>query len=65
MGYQPITIYCITCGRKVGTHDGRGTITVSYKCKKCNKIIQYNPLTNESSKKNIPQRKYSSGIRFW
>ena len=55
MGYQPVTIYCITCGRKVGTHDGRGTITVSYKCKKCNKIIQYNPLTNESIKKNIPQ----------
>lgn len=65
MKYEKQIITCPLCCRKVGTHDGRGTITVSYKCKKCNKIIQYNPLTNESSKKNIPQREYSSGIRFW
>ena len=65
MGYQPITIYCITCGRKVGTHDGRGTITVGYKCKKCNKLIQYNPVTKKTKIKNMPERITASGIRFW
>lgn len=65
MDYQPVTIYCITCGRKVGMHDGRGTLTINYKCKKCNKLIQYNPRSCKTAIKNIPQRKSASGLRFW
>ena len=62
---EPKTIYCHKCGRKVATWDGRSTINISVKCKKCNKLVVYD-IENEKVKiKEIPQRTTSSGMRFY
>ena len=62
---EPKTIYCPKCGRKVATWDGRSTINISVKCKKCNKLVVYD-IENEKVKiKEIPQRTTSSGMRFY
>lgn len=51
------SIYCPDCGRKVMTHDGKGTIPISNLCEKCGKIVTYFPETNETTiKKKIVLR---------
>lgn len=62
---EPKTIYCPRCGRKVATWDGRGTINIAGKCKKCSKLIVFNPTIQKTDVQNIPDRKQSSGIRFY
>lgn len=62
---EPKTIYCPKCGRKVATWDGRSTINISVKCKKCKKLIVYNVENEKSKIKAIPQRTTSSGMRFY
>ena len=59
------TIYCPKCGRKVATWDGRSTINVLAKCKKCKKLVVYNIENEETKIKEIPQRTTSSGMRFY
>ena len=48
------TIYCPSCGRKVGEYDGRATIPVDCKCKKCNKRVRFNPDTGKTELKKLP-----------
>lgn len=62
---EPKTIYCPKCGRKVATWDGRSTINISVKCKKCNKLVVYNVENENVEIKEIPQRATSSGMRFY
>ena len=62
---EPKTIYCPKCGRKVATWDGRSTINISVKCKKCNKLVVYDVYSEKSEIKDIPQRETSSGMRFY
>lgn len=62
--YIPKTIYCPKCGRKVGTWDGRSTINVIFRCRKCNKRIVYHVDTGEVERKDIPKRNCSSGKTF-
>lgn len=59
------TIYCPKCRRKVATWDGRSTINISVKCKKCNKLIVYDIENEKTIIKEIPQRTTSSGMRFY
>ena len=59
------TIYCPKCGRKVATWDGRSTINILVKCKKCNKLVVYDVESEEVKIKAIPQRTTSSGMRFY
>ena len=62
---EPKTIYCPKCGRKVATWDGRSTINILVKCKKCNKLIVYDIEKQETEIKAIPPRTTSSGMRFY
>ena len=62
---EPKIIYCPKCGRRVATWDGRSTINISVKCKKCNKLIVYYIEKQETEIKEIPQRTTSSGMRFY
>lgn len=62
---EPKTIYCPRCGRKVATWDGRSTMNISVKCKKCNKLVVYDVENEKVEIKNIPQRTTSSGMIFY
>ena len=62
---EPKTIYCPKCGRKVATWDGRSTMNISVKCKKCKKLVIYNVKNEKVEIKNIPQRTTSSGMIFY
>ena len=59
------TIYCPRCGKKIGIWDGRSTINVLAKCKKCKKLVVYNIENEKTEIKEIPQRETSSGMRFY
>ena len=58
------TIYCPRCGRKVTTYDGRATINLLAKCKKCKKLVVYDIENDKTVLKPLPERKTSSGVTF-
>uniref|UniRef100_A0AAU8B6D5 Uncharacterized protein n=1 Tax=Dulem virus 39 TaxID=3145757 RepID=A0AAU8B6D5_9CAUD len=58
------TIYCPSCGRKVGTYDGRSTINYISRCRKCNKRVVYHVDTGETKIGPLPKRTCSSGMTF-
>lgn len=64
MEYKPKTIYCPNCGRRVATYDGRSTINVIAKCRKCQKRVVYYVDSGETVLKDIPPRNTSSGMTF-
>lgn len=61
---KPKKIYCTKCGRRVGTWDGKSTINVICKCKKCNKRIIYHVANGVTEIKDVPPRTQSSGLNF-
>lgn len=58
---KQITIYCPDCGRKIMTHDGKGTIPISNYCKKCKKIITYFPESGKVKSQKKLHYESSSG----
>lgn len=58
------TIYCPTCGRKVGSHDGKATNVKEVDCRKCWKTVVFNPLTGKTKIKEKRKRVSSSGVTF-
>ena len=62
---EPKTIYCSKCGRKVTTWDGRSTINISVRCKKCDKLVVYDVKNEKTIIKEIPKRTTSSGMIFY
>ena len=64
MEYKPKTIYCPRCGRKVATWDGRSSMPVIGRCKKCNKRVVYYVDNGETESKDSPQRNCSSGVTY-
>ena len=63
--YIPVPVYCPKCGRKVHTHDGRGTLYIHVKCKKCNKLVVYKPEEKETLLRPLPEKVSSAGYRFY
>lgn len=59
------TIYCPRCNRKIGSWDGKSTISNEYLCKKCKKLIVYEAKTDDLKICFVPQRNTSSGKRFY
>lgn len=55
------TIYCPSCKRKVFSFDGRGSINIRGKCKKCNRLVVYHIETDEVTMHSLPTRTCSSG----
>lgn len=55
------TIYCPVCKRKAFDYDGRGSINIRIKCKKCKKIVLYAPDTDSVKMCDVPTRNCSSG----
>ena len=54
-------VFCPKCMTKVTTYDGRATINIMARCKKCRKRIIYNVETKETTRVEIPQNLTSSG----
>lgn len=63
--YKIVDINCPVCRRYVGAHDGRSTTPTSVKCRKCKKLVVYNPETGKTENKPIPTRTQGSGMRFY
>lgn len=61
---EPKTIYCPRCKRRVAQWNGKSTIDIISKCKKCNIRVIYRIETGITEKKEIPPRAQSSGINF-
>lgn len=59
------TIYCPRCGRKTMTYDGRGTMVISSRCSKCQKIVIYKPTEDEVAIIPEPLWSSSAGKRFY
>ena len=58
------TIYCPICGRKVGIWDGKSTMDLYFRCKKCKKQVVYHVCNGVLEIKKLPQRNTSSGMSF-
>lgn len=58
-------IYCPKCGRKVAKWDKKSTIPIHVNCDKCQKRVVFNPETGEVKIKDIPERIFSSGVRYY
>lgn len=58
-------IYCLNCGRLALTTDEYTEMLLEVKCKKCNKLVVYNGRTGFVRLDNVPERKQSSGVRFY
>ena len=58
-------IFCPRCHRAVAIYDGKQTINLIAKCKKCKKLVVYHVDTEKTEIKEIPQRTTSSGMRFY
>ena len=61
---EPKTIYCPRCGRKVGIWDGKSTMDIHFRCKKCKKQVVYHSCNGVLEMKKLPQRNTSSGMSF-
>lgn len=62
---QKLVITCPVCGKGIAHWDGRGTIPIERKCDKCDKLIIFHPVTKTKKVTEMPQRKFSSGKRFY
>lgn len=58
-------IYCPKCKRKAMEYDGISTMKIEVKCKKCQELVVYEPLTNTTVLKKLPARATASGMRFY
>lgn len=59
------TIYCPLCKRKVMTWDGKTKTPISCACRKCNRLVTFNPIDGKRKTSAIPQRTTASGMRIW
>ena len=62
---EPKKIYCPQCGHKALTYDGRATVNITARCRKCNKTVVYIPSTDEVKITSIPERTTASGGFCW
>lgn len=60
-----VKIYCPICKRKVFYWDGKTKQSIDAKCKNCNKLVVFYPLTNETVIKPLPKANSSSGRRLY
>lgn len=59
------TIYCPKCKRKVFSYDGRGSINIRGKCKKCKRLVLYSIEADEVTMHDLPKRTCSSGVTIY
>lgn len=62
---ESIKIYCPDCGRKVMTHDGKGTIPITHACKNCKKVITYFPESGKIKSQKKLHFESSNGKRIY
>ena len=63
--HEKKAIFCPECKNKVATYDGKSSINVLVKCKKCKKLVVYEVETGNVKTTDVPLRQSSSGIRFY
>lgn len=64
MRYEPKTIYCPKCCRKVAAWDGRSSNNIEVRCSKCNLLVEFDVKSQKTELKKLPPRKTSSGMTF-
>lgn len=62
---KKIRVYCPKCGRMAGDCDRKSTINFVVKCKKCKKLVVYDPNTGRTELTEVPARTSSNGMRFY
>lgn len=62
---KPKEIKCPKCKTRVMTYDGKGKIPLKSKCKRCEKLIVFNPNKDSIDVTNVPKRATSSGVMFY
>lgn len=63
--FEKIPIYCPRCNRQVLTYDGNARSSLSAKCNRCNKLVTYYPMKDETKISNLPERATGSGSRYY
>lgn len=58
-------IYCPRCGIKVMSWDEKTTINLIAKCKKCERVVEYDVKEDKVEILGKPIRSQSSGLRFY
>lgn len=59
------TIYCPRCGRRITDYRFDDLKSEPAKCKKCNVMVVYDLKTDMTITFPVPERKTSSGMRFY
>ena len=59
------TIYCPICGRTIYHWDGKSTMIKHLRCKKCQMMIEIDPVIKKHKIKKLPERACGSGMTFW
>lgn len=58
-------IYCPGCGRNVGDWDGKTKTLVDVKCKKCNRLVVFYPISGKTIITALPKANTASGKRLY
>ena len=58
-------IYCPRCGRKAAVYDGRSSMDIKVKCRKCNRLVVYHVESGEVTQEKMPVRTTGSGLRIY
>lgn len=58
-------IYCPICKRKAGKWDGKTKMTIDVKCKNCNRLVVFYPISRETVIKPLPKPNTASGKRLY
>lgn len=65
MKIENIPQYCPKCGHKIMSWNGITLQPISVKCKTCNKLAVFYPMTKKVLLKDLPDREQTSGMRFY
>lgn len=65
MRFNPKTIYCEKCSRKVATWDGKSSANIEVKCRNCNVLVVFRPANRSIETKSSPKRVLAGAMRFY
>lgn len=57
-----VDVFCPKCKQFVGHFDGKTTIRLNYKCRRCNKLVVLDVKDMKTTIKRLPERKTSGGL---
>ena len=64
--YCPNTVKGVRCGNKLcRIAEGRFKTNIEIRCRKCNKLIKFDKVTEEITVDELPKRERSGGTRLY